>query len=104
MPLFSPDHHQELVHQFWTNRKACCPHDGTELDCHLYSNKGGYLLVLACNTCGKKTQATRFSDPQRISFRPWTEEEVAGLVKAHGEDESPSCPVCQTRALLRKIV
>src|SRR4051812_2486052 len=101
MSLFSAIHHPGLVDQFWTRGTALCPHDGSALYSQFHSHPTGYLLALACHTCGKKVQVTRYSDPNRFSFRPWTAHETAELVVQVEQDETPACPVCQAAVRIR---
>jgi DNA-directed RNA polymerase subunit RPC12/RpoP len=97
MSSFSPAQGFNLINAFWERVFARCPHDGGTISSHLYSAVGGYLLVLACDHCGRKIQVTRFSDPKRGSFRRWTAEEREKLLAACAGGTTPKCPVCQAR-------
>jgi hypothetical protein len=97
MSSFSSTQGHSLIDAFWRRVYARCPHDGGAICSHLFSVAGGYLLVLACDTCGRKVQVTRFSDPKRGSFRRWTAEEREELIAACTSGGTALCPVCQAR-------
>ena len=95
MPFFSPLDRQNIVNQFWSGGVNQCPHDGGRLEIHFHPDVAGYLLVVACHQCGSKAQVTRYSDPHRQLFRPWTAEEINGLNDSPGI-AAQHCPVCST--------
>src|SRR6187402_2012034 len=97
MAFFSPATHDDLVNTFWQQGEARCPHDDKVLDSRFHPQHTSYLLVLACNHCGRKAQFTRFSDPQCYTFRPWTAAEITTIGAAYVDRHTPSCPVCQAR-------
>jgi len=103
MSFFSPAHLDDLANTFWQQGEARCPHDGKLLDSRFHPQHTGYLLVMACNHCGKKAQFTRFSDPKRYTFRPWTSAEVAAMSSLYGAGQNPQCPVCWSRTSCREI-
>src|SRR4051812_48095707 len=103
MALFSPVHFDALVNSYWQNQHPCCPHDGKPLDTRFHQQTTSYLLVMACNYCGRKAQFTRFSDPQCYQFRPWTTPEIAALSAAYQAKQTPQCPVCRAKVGCREI-
>ena len=96
-----PTDFNELLTQFWTVGEAKCPHDGQRLECHLHKQENGYLLVMACMRCGRKSQFTRYSDPLRVKFRPWTASDIAALEPVL-EGDTCACPVCRSRVTRTK--
>jgi hypothetical protein len=104
MPYFSPAHHDDLVNAFWKKGQAYCPHDGKVLDSRFHPQHTTYLLVLACNHCGRKAQFTRFSDPICYQFRIWTDADIAVMSAAYTAGKTPTCPVCASRVRTREIV
>jgi len=95
MSSFSPAQRAALCNEFWRRESLHCHLDRCALRIHFYPSAGGYLLVLACTHCAAKAQVTRYSDPRRASFRPWTFAEKHRLAAA-GFQRNAECPVCQT--------
>jgi hypothetical protein len=103
MSSFSQVQCHNLVNNFWNRARTRCPYDGAAIVSHFYSAAEGYLLVLACNHCGKKVQITRFSDPNFASFRRWTDAEAEALASACGRNGAARCPVCLTPIHYREL-
>ena len=103
MSLFSPAQSHRLINDFWHHAEIRCPADDAPVLSHLFPAAEGYLLVLTCTHCGKKTQVTRFSDPQRPSFRRWTSREIDALATSSGTGSSPPCPVCRAHIRCRAL-
>jgi hypothetical protein len=104
MPFFSPAHHDDLVNTFWQHGEARCPHDGKVLDSRFHPQHTSYLLVMACNHCGRKAQFTRFSDPICYQFRVWSADDITLMRAAYSAGTAPACPVCASRVRTRDLV
>jgi hypothetical protein len=94
MASFSMAQCSRLVDDFWRRGTANCPLDGKRIEAYYHSHEVGYLLVLACSGCGRKAQITRYSDPLRNRFRPWSKAEAARLTTEHRMGHRAACPVC----------
>ena len=103
MCIFNRGQLEIMIDAFWNLDGVFCPRDGAEIEPHLYPQREGYLLVLACPCCGTKAQVTRYSDPKRFAFRMWTQPERVWLALGHDREKGVQCPVCRARVKRRTI-
>ena len=54
MCTFSSGQLEIMIDAFWNLDGVLCPRDGAEIEPHLYPQREGYLLVLACPAAAQK--------------------------------------------------
>ena len=86
-----------IFEDYWRNGSSTCHEDDAAITFHLKKlGDNQYLLSATCPRCGEKMQMSRDYDPQRESFRSWTDDERKELMGRYLQKESTQCPVCES--------
>jgi C4-type Zn-finger protein len=89
---------ESVFEDFWRAGQSQCPIDGAVFSLQLSPFlDGDYMVTGVCRRCGEGIQMNRSQDPQRHTFRQWTDAERASLVDNHFAHRSSRCPVCESR-------
>lgn len=88
---------EEVFDDYWWSGCSSCPVDQAVFSFTLTEFiDGNYLLSGFCPRCSLGIKMGREHDPRQEAFRHWTDEERAGLIDAHFQQQLASCPVCSS--------
>ena len=84
----------QIIDDFWNVRASSCPDDGSPLSVRFERTGKTYSLLARCPECGKDEAVGPEHDPEKETFRKWTEEECARVEGAEIGVHPAPCPVC----------
>ncbi len=104
-PPYTPPELTEIIETIWTHfdpatkkSKAVCPRDQSLLRVNIVPSAIPLIHMLSarCPVCGAQIHVDRRDDP-RGEIRPWSQDEITGLIARASSDRTTRCPADGTR-------